>query len=314
MAPAFHPDSLPDLTGRVYLVTGGNAGIGYQTVFHLAKHNAKVYLGSRNATKGNQAIDEIKAKIPNANVQLLLMDLMSMQSVIAAANELLTKEDKLHGLINNAGIMAVPFEMTKDGYESQFQTNYLSHFVLTHRLLPLLRKTAVSSKRGEIRVINVSSTGHKAAPSEGINFQNINLKDVFTFKRYGQSKLANILHAKTLNKTYGPDTTDGADQGEIWTASLHPGEVDTQLNDKSWGSSIAPVLRCLGVYQKPEEGSFTSLYVAASPDFKQEDSGKYFVPIAKRGKESKKAHDMELAEKLWTWTTAEMTQRGFISS
>ncbi len=159
--------------------------------------------------------------------------------------------------------MAVPFEMTSDGYESQIQTNYLSHFVLTYQLLPLLQKTAANSPKGVVRIVNVSSMGHKAAPSEGINFEDINLKDAFTFRRYAQSKLANILHTNALNKRYGPE------EGEIWVASLHPGNVDTQLNTKSWGSSFTPMLRCFGVYIKPEEGSFTSLFAAASPEFKQ---------------------------------------------
>jgi len=312
MSQAFHPDSLPDLTGRVYVVTGGNAGIGYHTVFHLAKHNAKVYLGSRNAKKGNTAIDEIKAKVPHANIELLLMDLMNMKSVITAAKEVLSKETKLHGLINSAGIMAVPFEMTADGYESQIQTNYLSHFMLTYHLLPLLQKTAAISPKGTVRIVNVSSIGHKAAPSDGINFEDINLREAFTFRRYSQSKLANILHAKALNKRYGPKATPGPEEGEIWVSSLHPGNVDTQLNTKSWGSSFLPLLRCFGVYIKPEEGSFTSLFAAASPEFKQEDSGMYFVPFGKRTQPSKKATDANLAEKLWDWTKAEMEKKGFI--
>jgi NAD(P)-dependent dehydrogenase (short-subunit alcohol dehydrogenase family) len=312
MAPTFHPDSLPDLQSKAYLVTGGNTGIGKATVLHLAKHNAKVYLGCRNATKGNQAVTEIKAQIPHANLQLLLMDLVSMKSVIAAANELLSKETKLHGLINSAGIMATPFEMTADGYESQIQTNYLSHWVLTSHLLPLLQKTAATSARGDVRIVNVSSMGHKRATSEGINFEDINLKDSFTFSRYAQSKLANILHAKALNKRFGTQNQKGVAEGEIWVASLHPGNVDTQLNTQSWGSAMVPLLRCFGVLIKPDQGSFTSLYAAASAEFTAEDSGEYFVPIAQKSKPSKKANDPELAEKLWTWTENEMRNKGFI--
>jgi NAD(P)-dependent dehydrogenase (short-subunit alcohol dehydrogenase family) len=312
MAPTFHPDSLPDLQSKVYLVTGGNTGIGKATVLHLAKHNAKVYLGCRNATKGNQAVTDIKALIPHANVQLLLMDLMSMKSVIAAANEVLSKETKLHGLINSAGIMATPFEMTADGYESQIQTNYLSHWVLTYHLLPLLQKTAATSARGDVRIVNVSSMGHKQAPSEGINFKDINLKDSFTFSRYAQSKLANVLHANALNKRFGTQSQKGGAEGEIWVASLHPGNVDTQLNTKSWGSAMVPLLRCFGVYIKPEQGSFTSLYAAASAEFTAEDSGDYFAPIARKSKPSKKANDPELTEKLWNWTENEMRTKGFI--
>ena len=311
VAPTFRPDSLPDLQSKVYIVTGGNAGIGYHTVFHLAKHNAKVYLGCRNAAKGTEAITNIKAQVPNANVQLLLMDLKSMKSVIAAANEVLSKETKVHGLINSAGIMATPFEMTGDQFEAQIQTNYLSHWVLTYHLLPLLQKTAAGAARGDVRIVNVSSMGHKSAPSEGINFKDINLKESFTFSRYAQSKLANVLHAKALNKRVGTQSQKAVAEGEIWVASLHPGNVDTQLNTNSWGSALVPVLRCFGAYIKPEEGSFTSLYAVASSDFKAEDSGEYFVSIAQKSKASQKATP-ELAEKLWTWTENEMKDKGFI--
>jgi NAD(P)-dependent dehydrogenase (short-subunit alcohol dehydrogenase family) len=312
MAPKFHPDSLPDLQDKVYVVTGGNTGIGYYTVLHLVKHNAKVYLGCRNAAKGRRAIAELKAQVPNALVELLLMDLTSMKSVTAAADDVLSKEVKLHGLINSAGIMATPFEMTADGYESQIQTNYLSHWVLTYHLLPLLETTAERSAKGEVRIINVSSMGHKQAPAEGINFEDINLKESFTFSRYTQSKLANVLHAKALNKRIGTQSQKAASGGEIWTASLHPGNVDTQLNTNSVLGMMVPILRCFGVYIKPEQGSFTSLYAVASADFTAEDSREYFVPIAQRSKASKQANDPELAEKLWTWTENEMRSRGFI--
>lgn len=252
MAPTFHPDNLPDLRGKVYLVTGGNTGIGQETVRHLAKHNAKIYLGCRNPTKGSQAVAEIKALVQDADIHLLLMDLMNIKSVIAAADELRSTETKLHGLINNAGIMATPFEMTADGYESQLQTNYLSHWVLTYHLLPLLQKTAATCARGEVRIVNISSMGHKQAPSEGINFRNINLTDSFTFSRYAQSKLANALHAKALNKRVGIQRQADSVEGEIWVASLHPGNVDTQLITKSWGKTMVPVLRCFNVFVKSE--------------------------------------------------------------
>jgi NAD(P)-dependent dehydrogenase (short-subunit alcohol dehydrogenase family) len=137
------------------------------------------------------------------------------------------KETALHGLINNAGIMGVPFAMTSDGYESQFQTNYLSHWLLTHHLLPLLNSTAASSTPGGVRIVNVTSDGHmRFPPKGGINLDDINLESEGSMVRYGQSKLANILHAKELHRSFGPK--DG-EQGsaEIWVAAVHPGHIDT---------------------------------------------------------------------------------------
>jgi NAD(P)-dependent dehydrogenase (short-subunit alcohol dehydrogenase family) len=312
MAPSWTPDSLPALSGRVYLVTGGNAGIGFHTVLQLAKHGARVYLGSRSAEKGNQAMNSIKASVPKADIALLQMDLMDLSSVVAAAKNLLANETQLHGLVNSAGIMATPFQMTKDGYESQWETNYLSHWVLAWHLLPLMQKTAINSPEGAVRIVNVSSIGHSSAPSEGINFADTSLKDSHTFRRYGQSKLGNILHAKALDKRYGPASQSENEGGKIWIVALHPGNVDTGLNQKSWGSAMVPVLRCLGVYIKPEEGAYTSLFAVAGESLRKEDSGKYFVPFGKLATPSKMAQNMELAERLWDWTEKEMREKKLI--
>ncbi|EHY56132.1 hypothetical protein HRR83_008650 [Exophiala dermatitidis] len=141
----FHPDSLPDLSDKVHVVTGGNSGIGFYTVARLAQHGAHVYLCARSESRGMAAIEKIKFLYPQARVSLLQIDHMSLASVVSAAEEFLKKETALHGLVNNAGIMATPFEMTKDGYEAQWQTNYLAHWVLTAHLLPLLLRTSRAS-------------------------------------------------------------------------------------------------------------------------------------------------------------------------
>lgn len=137
------------------------------------------------------------------------------------------QETVLHGLINNAGIMAVPFALTRDGIESQFQTNYLSHWLLTHHLLPVLQETATRSGPGEVRIVNVSSDGHERfAPKEGIQLQDVNLESASSFTRYGQSKLANVLHIKELNRNYGPNRLEER-SGAIVTAAVHPGHIST---------------------------------------------------------------------------------------
>ncbi|EOO03015.1 putative short chain dehydrogenase protein [Phaeoacremonium minimum UCRPA7] len=201
----FHPDTLPNLKGKVFIVTGGNSGIGYYTVAHLAEHGAHVYMGVRATDKGAAAIANIKKTYPSAkNIDLLQMDLMDLTSVVAAARRFLTLETALHGLVNNAGIMATPFEITKDGHEAQWQTNYLSHWVLTEQLLPLMLRTAKTLSPGSVRIVNLTSSGHLGAPKGGINFNDLSLKDGSTWTRYGQSKLANVLHTKTLHKMYGP--------------------------------------------------------------------------------------------------------------
>lgn len=180
---------------------------------------------ARSAAKGNAAIEAIKKDHPAAHITLLEMDHLSLDTIVAAAKLFLSKETHLHGLVNNAGIMATPFEMTKDGFEAQWQTNHLAHWVFTAHLLPLLRETSKNSPAGTVRIVNLTSSGHWQAPSVGINFDDTSLPKNPN-QRYGQGKLANILHTKILNKRYGPQS-ESAKKGEeqIWTACVHPGLV-----------------------------------------------------------------------------------------
>ncbi|OIW23229.1 NAD(P)-binding protein [Coniochaeta ligniaria NRRL 30616] len=314
----FHPDTLPDLTGRVVLVTGGNSGIGYHTVSHLAAHGAHVYLACRNPSKGNAAITTIKQTHPTATISLLQMDLTDLTTVVAAATHLLAQETTLHGLVNNAGIMATPFQTTKDGHEAQWQTNYLAHWVLTSHLLPLLLRTARTLPAGSVRIVNLSSSGHLAAPKGGINFADPSLKDAGPWARYGQSKLANILHAKTLHKLYGPGSPSARKgEGEIWVSAVHPGLVDTNLAAAMGGvgSGVFSALRWFGVYYSADKGSWTSLFCVAGRDMTAEESGGYFEIFRRLGGPkwlSSAAKDEGLGERLEEWTSEVMRREGWV--
>ncbi|KAH6652330.1 hypothetical protein BKA67DRAFT_352899 [Truncatella angustata] len=317
----FHPDTLPDLKGKIFIVTGGNSGIGYYTVAHLAAHGAHVYMCARSSEKGTSAIATIKKMHPSANIDLLQMDLMDLTSVVTAANHFLTLETALHGLVNNAGIMATPFEMTKDGHEAQWQTNYLAHWVLTEHLLPLMLRTANNLPSGSVRIVNLSSSGHLGAPKDGINFKDLSLKDSDPWLRYGQSKLANILHTKTLHKTYGPGSpTVRNGEGEIWVSSVHPGVVETNIaaSVEESGSSITSVLwvlRMLGLIRPADKGSWTSLFCVASRDMKAEQSGAYLEITGRFGEpwwQSGAAKDGKLAERLEEWTGEVMRKEGWV--
>jgi NAD(P)-dependent dehydrogenase (short-subunit alcohol dehydrogenase family) len=128
--------------------------------------------------------------------------------------------------------MGVPFSKTSDGFEIQFQTNYVSHWLLTQQLLPPLLATAQSSEPGAVRIVNVTSDGHATFPPKaGIDFDDIDLASqqrMPLMTRYGQSKLANILHANELSRRFGPHGIELKDgKGEIWVASVHPGHIDT---------------------------------------------------------------------------------------
>ncbi|KAJ4128741.1 hypothetical protein NW765_013132 [Fusarium oxysporum] len=289
----FTPQSLPDLSGQVYIVTGGNTGIGFNTVLELAAHKAKVYMGARSEAKANAAIVEIKSQYPHADISVLVMDMMNLKTVKTAADEFVRKESRLHGLVNNAGIMATPYEESVDHYEAQFQTNYLSHWLLTYSLLPILTQSARSTSPGTVRVVNGSA-----------------------FSRYGMSKLANILHAKELHRRYGPSPENDG-QEEIWTASLHPGTIDTGLGRNATGSwawqALVPVMRLFRLYSPLETAAYTSLFAIAGPDFHRDMSGEYLKPVGIVGKTTPTAQDPKLAEELWRWTEIEMRIKGFIS-
>jgi retinol dehydrogenase-12 len=307
-----HPDSLPDLSGRTYIVTGATSGIGYYTAAHLAEHNAHVYICARSSEKGRSNVDRIATTYPQAKVSVLVMDHTRLSTVVAAAQEFLSKETMLHGLVNNAGIMATPYKMTEDGYEEQWQTNHLAHWVLTSHLLPTLLATAKSQEPGVVRIVNLSSYGHHSAPSNGINFSDTSLKDQNNMARYGQSKLANVLHMKALHKSYGPESSS---EGKIWVSAVHPGLVRTNLSDRSalpgLIKAIITPLSWIGGFVDADKGAWTSLYCVAGKEMKSEDCGKYWQRIADpNGWESSSAKDLELAERLEEWTREEMKKKG----
>ncbi|KAL5332117.1 hypothetical protein BJX70DRAFT_393222 [Aspergillus crustosus] len=284
-------------TLQVFLVTGGNTGVGFHTVEQLAKHGARVYMGARSPEKASAALKDIKAHLPNTDIHFLHMDMMDLQSVVAAAKQFKLKEGRLHGLVNNVGIMATPFARSAaDGFEAQWQTNYVGHWLLTWHLLDIMLSTASGegTTAGDVRVVNVTSDGHQFAPN----------------------KLANILYAKHLNTMYGMtgsgDVTLG-DGGIIWTAAVHPGHLDTNLNKQTpLPICFNTVLRAVGAYSHPSGGAYDSIFAAASPAFKPDDSGGYFVPGQKRKLPSKIACDIQLAERLWEWTREEMQSRNLL--
>ncbi|PVH96540.1 NAD(P)-binding protein [Periconia macrospinosa] len=300
-------------------------GFGYHTVAHLAKHGAHVYMGARSASKAATAISSIKTQHPTANITHLQLDHTNLTSVVAATTHFLTLETSLHGLVNNAGIMASPYSLTRDNHEIQFQTNYLAHWVLTTRLLPLLLHTSKTLPAGSVRIVNVSSSGHLRAPKGGIHFADPSLASSSNnntpWYRYGQSKLANILHSHTLHTTYGPGSASARNgDGEIWTTSVHPGVVATNLTttvdtSESTFSYIVWVMRKLGLVMESDEGSWTNVYCVAGQGMKREESGKY-MDVHKRMGEiwwlSGYAKDKGLAERLEGWTREVMGREGWV--
>ncbi|KAI8910151.1 hypothetical protein EDD86DRAFT_265602 [Gorgonomyces haynaldii] len=276
----FSTKDIPDLSGKSYFVTGANTGIGFETTLELARKGAVVYLACRSQQRAQEAIDRIKKQVPEAKLEFVQLDLQDLKQVKQAGQDFV-KSHSLDCLINNAGIMAGPFELTKDGIESQFQTNHVGHFVLTRELLPALLKAP------EPRIM-------------GINFDNINNeKAMSNWDRYGQSKLSNILFTHSLFDKHG---------SKILVNAVHPGWVNTELirGPKAYYPKfMSPVLQLVTnlFALTPQQGALTTLYCATSPEIQKSNlNDKYFVPIAKMEPTTPLGQDRDLAQKLWDFT------------
>ncbi|CAI2182776.1 12224_t:CDS:2 [Funneliformis geosporum] len=213
----FITENIPDLTGKVAIVTGGNTGIGYITARELSRKNAHVFIASRNKERGEGAVEKIKKETGNDQVEYLNLDLVNLKNVKKSAENFLSKNLPLHILINNAGIMATPWALTEDGIQDQFGVNHVGHFLFTMTLLSKIEASAPS------RIVNVSSTAHNFAPAVGIEFDKINQDAAqSTWQRYGTSKLANILFTESLSKRL--------EGKEVYVNSIHPGIIIQQKN------------------------------------------------------------------------------------
>lgn len=304
----FEPDKdIPDLTGKVIVVTGGNSGCGKETVLRLAKHDpARLYLAARSQAKFDDAMKDISAAAPNNNVKFLELNLSSLASVKKAADQVIAESDRLDILINNAGIMAHPHGLTEDGYEIQFGTNHMGHALLTRLLLPLMQRTA-SQPDSDVRIVNVSSAGHQLALGPGIHFDRLktSAEHVNPGSLYGQSKLANVLHARELARRYP----------EILSTSIHPGRVTTNLTNvmfdvNGFNGRFQRVFDSLAGQLTVQQGALTQLFAAT---WKKADvtNGAYYGPAGKEKAGSKNSRSEELARKLWEWTEKELTEKGY---
>ncbi|MET9292071.1 oxidoreductase [Streptomyces sp. NPDC003077] len=259
------PDSLPDQSGRLALVTGANSGIGYVTARELACHGAHVVLACRNAERGRAALKRLRAEAPRARTELRLLDLADLASVRRFAED--WPHERLDLLVNNAGVAMVPFARTADGFESQFGVNHLGAFALTGLLLPRLLAA------GDPRVVTVSSEGQRFAR---FDLDNLNAERRYrTAFAYVQSKRANLYFAKELQRR-----ADAAGLG-LRSMAVAPGltrsNVLTGGANSTRGRAYQTLTRLLVrfAFRPTPEGAKTSLYAATVPDL---PGGSYVVP------------------------------------
>ncbi|KAJ7501836.1 NAD-P-binding protein [Mycena galericulata] len=295
--PNFKPErDIPDLTGKITLVTGGNTGIGYETVKQLLLKNAKVYLAARSPDKAAAAIKRLERETKKSAI-FIQLDLADLPSVRKAAESFLAQESKIDLLFNNGGVMiSPPDQLTAQGYDLQFGTNVIGHFFLTELLLPALTKSYEESKV-PARIINTSSSGHQFAPGEGMELASLKggpERDAWVkkssdfmcrWKLYGQSKMGNIYVSNYFAKTYSD---------VLVACALHPGGIKTELQRHAAGW-----LQILGnaiLYPAPM-GAYTQLWGAtvATP---AQINGEYLVPWGKVSKADKRTTNVKMEEQV----------------
>ena len=275
---------MSDLKGRTFLVTGANTGIGKETVRGLAGRRARVILAGRSAEKTEAAIREIADETGNTNLDFVALDLGDLDSVQRAAVDILTENEPIHVLINNAGL-AGKRGLTKSGFEMAFGTNHVGPFLFTE----LLREHIAESGPG--RIVNVASAAHFDA-KEGIDWEGARRRTVTRtgFAEYGVSKLANVLHAQELGRRLkGTGVT---------TYALHPGAVASDV----WREVPFGLRHVMKLFMKSAvEGAQTSLYCATSPEV-SEHTGRYYGDCRER--KASKVATPELAAELWERSVA----------
>ncbi|MFX0155729.1 MAG: SDR family oxidoreductase [Candidatus Hodarchaeota archaeon] len=278
---------LNSMQGKFCLITGANSGIGKATAIGLAKLNAHIVMLCRDKTRGEEAKSEIITESGNESIDLLLADLASQQSIRQFVAELQMKYDKLHILINNAGVNPSKRYETVDGLEKTFAINTLAPFLLTNLLLPTIKNSIPA------RIINVAS----AVQSKSINFENLQFNKHFrSWKTYSQSKTALIIityeFARRLNGS------------GVTVNCLHPGGVKTNIIQDYKGIIKFFTKIIFSFAKSPEEGAKTSIYLASSPKV-EKVSGKYFID-KKEAKSKDVTYNKSIAERLWN-ICAELT-------
>lgn len=289
---AFNLQTIPSQKGKIAIATGSNTGIGYETALGLAQTGMKVIMACRNLDKAEQAKQQILTQVPEAELEVMALDLSQLSSVRVFADTYRQRFSRLDLLINNAGIMVPPYQKTEDGFESQMGVNYLGHFLLTALLLDLMPDTA------EARVVSLSSNAHKFGR---IDFDDLQSEQNYSrMGAYAQSKLACLMFANELNRKLV------AAGRKMLSVGAHPGGSETELSRHMSNAEIT-LLKLTGlalITHSPAEAAQPTLYAALAPDV---SGGEYFGPrgflemSGKPGKvaQSKLAQNPEIAQKLW---------------
>lgn len=317
---SFHPStSIPDLSDKVIIITGANAGLGLESAVQIAEHNpCRLYLTARSRSKYDTTLTRIQESVPSAETftHFVEMDLSSFQSVKTAAEKILGDVDRIDILMNNAGIMGAAPALTKDGYETHFGTNHMGHALFTSMLMPVMLKTA--QRFGSARIVNVSSGAYQMTDGKKGFDEDIVKTDMATFKgsngnlmsRYGQSKLANVLHAKALAKHYPSVTSVAIAPGRCKTGLLDGMYKDGLDKFYGWFQRFYDIV--VGAHDV-DVGAYTQVWASVESDQGRVQNGEMYFPIGVRDPGTKFSNDDALAEKLWEFTEHELQAKGYVS-
>ncbi|KAI1421368.1 hypothetical protein F5Y12DRAFT_35134 [Xylaria sp. FL1777] len=276
--PGFTEQDLPQLHGKVYLVTGANTGVGKQLAQMLYSKHAKVYIAARSEAKAAAAIEDIKNAEPSSEggLDFIKLDLADLTTIKASAQEFLRKEKQLHVLFNNAGVMkpSPADSKTVQGYEQQLGVNNVGTFMFTKLLTPILVATAKTEAPGVVRVVWVGSSAGEApfAPKGGVPLDNLDYhNDLGWFPKYCISKAGNYLHGSEFARRYKADG--------IISVTLNPGNLDSEL----WRNQpyvIGKLLKWF-ILHPSINGAYTELFAGLSPEVTMEKSGGWIVPFGR---------------------------------
>ncbi|CZT25156.1 related to oxidoreductase, short-chain dehydrogenase/reductase family [Ramularia collo-cygni] len=296
---------IPNLKGKVLIITGGTAGIGRATVLSFAAHQpAHIIFTGRSQPSAEAVISESSSEHPSVPVTFIKCDLASLSSIQTAARQIVSKVTRIDILIANAGVMALPQALTEDGYEIQFCTNFLGHALLVKLLTPLMQTTA--RIHGDVRIVWDSSIVYMIHPLGGIQFDTLQTIQADmsptsgNWIRYSQSKLANLLYARAFAKHHP----------EITSVAIHPGIAYTGLIESlSWAERIFVKATTFWMAVPPDQCAYNQQWAATAPlggGIMQVESGRYYEPVGRKAWLLRRAGDDGLAEKLWEWTQEEL--------
>ncbi|KAH8819442.1 short-chain dehydrogenase [Xylogone sp. PMI_703] len=309
--PGFTEDHLTDLLGKVYIVTGSNTGLGKELAQILYSKNAKVYIAARSEEKAKAAIEELQKASPSSKGQLIFLhlDLNDLTTIKASVQEFLSKENKLHVLFNNAGVMAPPpGSKTAQGYEMQLGVNNIGTFMFTKLLTPILVSTAKVEPPNTVRVVWVSSSAADGtSPKGGVILDNLDYHvDKMAMYKYSISKAGNYLHAVEFAKRHKADG--------IISNALNPGNLSTNL--VRYQSALVKFILKLLLQYPAINGAYTELFAGLSPDITIEKSGEWIIPFGRtlpmrkdvvESTKTKEEGGTGVGLKFWEWTEEQIT-------